>query len=151
MGADWLYTLVYLPGGEMAARLLNFAMLAILGGLLVQLSESVLAVALFLSVPVVQLETGSLFVENTWAAFLAGAFAALIRFRETRQIRFAYLCAILAGAAMAVKFGGLAFAIPLLILLILGIKNKLLIFVNWMWKYFTFDQSLRLIIKPYKK
>ena len=37
------------------------------------------------------------------------------------------------------------------LMLILGIKNKLLIFVNWMWKYFTFDQSLRLIIKPTKK
>ncbi len=34
------------------------------------------------------------------------------------------------------------------LMLILGVKNKLLIFVNWMWKYFTFDQSLRLIIKP---
>lgn len=37
------------------------------------------------------------------------------------------------------------------LMLILGVKNKLLIFINWMWKYFTFDQSLRLIIKPYKK
>lgn len=37
------------------------------------------------------------------------------------------------------------------LMLILGIKNKLLVFVNWMWKYFTFDQSLRLIIKPSKK
>jgi len=37
------------------------------------------------------------------------------------------------------------------LMLILGVKNKLIIFVNWMWKYFTFDQSLRLIIKPFKK
>jgi len=37
------------------------------------------------------------------------------------------------------------------LMLILGIKNKLLIFINWLWKYFTFDQSLRLIIKPGKK
>lgn len=36
------------------------------------------------------------------------------------------------------------------LMLILGVKNKLIIFVNWMWKYFTFDQSLRLIIKPFK-
>jgi NADH dehydrogenase len=36
------------------------------------------------------------------------------------------------------------------LMLILGVKNKLLIFINWMWKYFTFDQSLRLIIKPSK-
>jgi NADH:ubiquinone reductase (H+-translocating) len=31
---------------------------------------------------------------------------------------------------------------------ILGIKNKILIFVNWLWNYVTYDQSLRLIIKP---
>jgi NADH dehydrogenase len=37
------------------------------------------------------------------------------------------------------------------LMLILGVKNKLLIFVNWLWKYFTFDQSLRLIIKPFRK
>ncbi len=30
---------------------------------------------------------------------------------------------------------------------ILGQKNKLLIFINWLWNYFTYDQSLRLILK----
>jgi NADH dehydrogenase len=31
---------------------------------------------------------------------------------------------------------------------IIGVKNKLLIFMNWAWKYFTYDQSTRLIIRP---
>jgi NADH dehydrogenase len=31
---------------------------------------------------------------------------------------------------------------------IVGVKNKMLIFINWVWNYFTYDQSLRLIIKP---
>lgn len=31
---------------------------------------------------------------------------------------------------------------------IVGIKNRLLIFLNWSWNYFTYDQSLRLLIKP---
>ncbi|HEX2393828.1 MAG TPA: NAD(P)/FAD-dependent oxidoreductase, partial [Bacteroidales bacterium] len=31
---------------------------------------------------------------------------------------------------------------------ILGVKNRLLIFINWAYHYFTYDQSLRLIIKP---
>lgn len=31
---------------------------------------------------------------------------------------------------------------------ILGVKNKLFIFINWVWNYITYDQSLRLIIKP---
>ena len=31
---------------------------------------------------------------------------------------------------------------------ILGVKNKIFVFLNWLWNYFTYDQSLRLIIKP---
>jgi len=34
---------------------------------------------------------------------------------------------------------------------ILGVKNKLLTFINWFWSYVTYDQSLRLIIKPKSK
>ena len=31
---------------------------------------------------------------------------------------------------------------------IVGTKNRLLIFINWAWNYITYDQSLRLIIRP---
>jgi NADH:ubiquinone reductase (H+-translocating) len=31
---------------------------------------------------------------------------------------------------------------------ILGVKNKVFVFLNWVWNYFTYDQSLRLIIRP---
>ncbi len=34
---------------------------------------------------------------------------------------------------------------------ILGVKNKVMVFINWIWNYFTYDQSLRLIIKPNDK
>ncbi|MBY0426735.1 MAG: FAD-dependent oxidoreductase, partial [Cytophagales bacterium] len=34
---------------------------------------------------------------------------------------------------------------------IVGVKNRLLIFINWCWNYITYDQSLRLIIKPREK
>ncbi|MFD2521688.1 NAD(P)/FAD-dependent oxidoreductase [Emticicia soli] len=34
---------------------------------------------------------------------------------------------------------------------ILGIKNKVMVFINWLWSYVTYDQSLRLIIKPKTK
>jgi NADH dehydrogenase len=37
------------------------------------------------------------------------------------------------------------------LMLLLGAKNKLLILINWTWSYIAFDQSLRLIIKPYQK
>ncbi|HWH62366.1 MAG TPA: hypothetical protein VNS50_03805, partial [Ginsengibacter sp.] len=31
---------------------------------------------------------------------------------------------------------------------IIGVKNRLFILINWTWLYITYDQSLRLIIKP---
>ncbi len=34
---------------------------------------------------------------------------------------------------------------------LIGVKNKLFVFINWVWNYFTYDQSLRLIIKPKMK
>ena len=34
---------------------------------------------------------------------------------------------------------------------IVGVKNKLFIFLDWMWSYITYDPSLRVIIKPLHK
>lgn len=34
---------------------------------------------------------------------------------------------------------------------ILGIRNKFLVFLNWVWNYITYNLSLRLIIQPKKK
>lgn len=53
-----------------------------------------------------------------------------------------------------VRFSGfLAWAVWLFIHLmsIVGVKNRLFIFVDWMWSYFTYDPSLRVIIKPLRK
>jgi len=46
-------------------------------------------------------------------------------------------------------YGFLAWATWLFVHLmsIVGIKNRLFIFLNWMWSYLTYDQSLRLIIR----
>ncbi len=49
------------------------------------------------------------------------------------------------------KFGGfIAWLIWMFVHLmsIVGVKNRLLIFINWFWNYVTYDQSLRLIIRP---
>ena len=49
-----------------------------------------------------------------------------------------------------IHFGGwLAWLVwmGLHLLLIVGVKNRLQIFINWIYKYFTSDQSLRLLIK----
>ena len=34
---------------------------------------------------------------------------------------------------------------------LIGVKNRLFVFMNWVSNYFTYDQSLRLIIKPFKR
>ena len=31
---------------------------------------------------------------------------------------------------------------------LIGVKNRLIVFMNWTWNYFTYDQSLRVMIKP---
>lgn len=37
------------------------------------------------------------------------------------------------------------------LMLILGVKNKFFVFVNWLYNYITYDQSLRLIFKEFYK
>jgi NADH:ubiquinone reductase (H+-translocating) len=51
-------------------------------------------------------------------------------------------------------FGGfLAWLIwmALHLMLILGVKNRLFVFLNWLYNYFTYDQSLRLIFREFNK
>ena len=31
---------------------------------------------------------------------------------------------------------------------IIGVRNRLIIFLNWAWKYFTYDQSTRILLRP---
>jgi hypothetical protein len=119
-GADFAYSIVYLVGGEYGARLLNFAMLLLLVALLYRAlrSTSIFLPALFATTPLVQLVTGSLFVENTLAAMVLGAVSAIWAFGETRRIGFLYAAAILGGTALSVKLGALSFllfALPFLL------------------------------------
>ncbi|MCI4666983.1 MAG: NAD(P)/FAD-dependent oxidoreductase [Bacteroidia bacterium] len=34
---------------------------------------------------------------------------------------------------------------------LIGFRNKVVVFVNWVWSYFTYDKGTRLIIRPYKR
>jgi glycosyltransferase involved in cell wall biosynthesis len=118
MGADWAYSIVYLLGGEFATRLLNFGALLALLGLLyaagrrwVPRAEALLLVALFAASPLVQLVTGSLFVENLLAAMLVGMLAAVWRFGETGERKFLHAAAVLGGAALTIKLAALPFVL----------------------------------------
>ncbi len=116
MGADFSYAIVYQLGGEYAAHLLDFTLLLLVEALLyfavrrwVCRAVAFWQLALFASTPMVQLVTGSLFIENMLAAMVLGMAAALWRFADTGEKRFFYLAAALGGTAMATKFGALAF------------------------------------------
>lgn len=107
--------------GASLPRLLNFAMLLVLEALLfcavrrsVPRSAAFLLLALFASTPMVQLVTGSLFVENLLAALVLGAMTAVWRFGEAGEKKFLYVAAALAGSAMAIKVGALVFAVFIL-------------------------------------
>ncbi|HKM94745.1 MAG TPA: NAD(P)/FAD-dependent oxidoreductase [Prolixibacteraceae bacterium] len=52
-----------------------------------------------------------------------------------------------------VKFGGFVAWLTWMfvhLMSILGVRNRFLIFINWVSNYFTYNLSLRLIIKPFK-
>ncbi|MEM6766145.1 MAG: NAD(P)/FAD-dependent oxidoreductase [Bacteroidota bacterium] len=37
------------------------------------------------------------------------------------------------------------------LLFLIGFRNKLVVFVNWIWSYFTYDKGTRVIIRPFRK
>jgi len=116
MGADWLYSIVYLLGGEYAARILNFAMLLAIVALLyratrrwVSPAAAYLLAASLAATPIVQFVTGSLFVENYLVALVLAMVTAIWLFGETGEQRFLFCAAVAGGTAMATKYGALVF------------------------------------------
>jgi hypothetical protein len=120
MAGDWAFTGAYMVGGEYAARLTNFAFLAATVVLLYWFARrwlrrpvALLAVALFASTPLVQLITGSLFVENMQAAVLLAAAVSLERLRATRERAYLIVAGLLLGTAAATKLGSFGFILAL--------------------------------------
>jgi len=131
MGADLCYAVVYLPGGEYAARLLNFAMLTGMALLIFQAARSFLSTAcaallaaLFLSTPIAYLVTGSLFVENFVAFMTLGAVVALWRLEELRSPQSLFLAALLLGCSISLKAGALAAGLPGIVILFLLSRRR---------------------------
>ena len=121
-GAESLFGLAYLLGGEAAARLLNFTLLAALCWMLYErLHRRVPAwiagslVGSLAGLPLTQMVTGSLGVENFVAAFLLGAVLLLRLHKREHHRVYAWSSAALAGAACACHVSGLAFFFPFFI------------------------------------
>lgn len=113
---DTLFTAAFLLGGETAARLANLGLLAAICAIIVGFarrwldpSRASLSAALFASTPLAQFVTGSLFVENYWAAMTLGGSLLLIDGEVT-------VAAILLGSAVSAKLMAVVFvgaALPL--------------------------------------
>ncbi len=37
------------------------------------------------------------------------------------------------------------------LMLLVGFRNRLVVFVNWMWNYLSYDRNIRLIIRPFER
>jgi hypothetical protein len=147
MAGTFSFAIAYMLGGEAAARLLNFALLALIVLLLVRILRrwtpdwvAWLMVGVFVSTPLVQFVTTCLMIENVQTGFLIGAFACVLNARKNRaeieggeagqadsaRSVSALLAGLLAGAAMASKFGSLAIAAPLAVMAAMAVPRRAL-------------------------
>jgi len=146
MNGTFSFAIAYLLGGEAAARLLDFTLLALIVLLLVSLARrwapdwaAWLAAAVFVATPLVQLVTTNLMIENAQAGFLLAAFAAYLGARkdgeeaaagrsrdddDAARTVAALLAALLCGAALAAKIGSLAIALPIVVLAALAAPRR---------------------------
>jgi len=123
MGGDFAFAGVYLLGGEAAARLLNFALMALLAAIVYRAAlrwlspgRAALAAALFASTPLTQLVTGSLYVENLWAALITGSAVAL----WTGEVAAG---GMLLGAAFSTKLGTSAYLPGAIVLAAIALRK----------------------------
>ena len=131
MNADWLYTMAYMLGGEYASRILNYSFFLLVLALLFQFGKYFVStkkllwiVILFFSTPLVFLETGNLFVDNFWVAMLFASTVCLYLFHVSSNAKYFLLIPILAGVALSVKFGTVAYLPLLLIFSLYSLRNK---------------------------
>jgi hypothetical protein len=122
MGADWAFTGAYLVGGEGAARLLNFCFAVLACYLLYELIRlyarrdvAMASVCLVASTPIAFLETGTLYVENLWVAFLLGTLLLVLDYMRTPSKGTLLALAFLAAGAMQCKVIGVIWLAPLLL------------------------------------
>jgi hypothetical protein len=133
LGADWAYAIAYILGGENAARLANFSFGVLAMGLVFELLRrharreiALASVCLLVSIPLAFAETGSLYVENLWSAFLLAAlFVTLDMARGSLPAARGWpLWALLAAAAMQCKVIGVLWLAPLFVYTLVAMTRR---------------------------
>ena len=113
LGGDLLFGWAYVLAGEAGARLLNLALLLMTCGLVIEArfvsrAASMAAVAAFMLMPLTIVETGSLFVENALALFLAAAIVFASRLARNPAQGVAAIAIALGGAVVVKLYGVVA-------------------------------------------
>jgi hypothetical protein len=124
LGADWAYTVAYLLGGENAARFANLCFGALCCVLVWELIRrharrelAIASVCLLASTPLAFAETGSLYVENLWSAYLLASLLVTLdmaRGRMSNSLGWPVL-ALLAAGALQCKVIGILWLAPVLL------------------------------------
>jgi NADH:ubiquinone reductase (H+-translocating) len=69
-----------------------------------------------------------------------GTMATIGRSRAVADLKFGHLKGFLAWMAW----------LFIHLLLLVGFRNRVIVLINWIWNYFSYDKAIRLIIRPYK-
>lgn len=132
---DWLFSIAYMMGGEVAARLTNLGFIFVLGWLVRDLVlwaggskvGARWAVLIFLSSPLTFTEGNSLFIEAIWASFLVGGTLCILRVvtADNCQDKPLGSAGALLGLALSAKAVTFTFLPALLLVLIWRYKTWL--------------------------
>lgn len=133
LGADWAYTVAYVLDGENAARFANLCFGALSCVLVYELvcrharrELAIASVCLLASTPLAFAETGSLYVENLWSAFLLATLLVTLdmaRGRLSAPLGWSAL-GLLAAGALQCKVIGILWLIPVLLYALLGSMHR---------------------------
>ena len=155
LNGDWIFTILYVLGGETSVRLGNFSfLLIILGFLLCLISRfiskdyALLGGIILLTTPITYLEISTVFVEFIWAIFLLSGILMALLFYEKKLTKYLYIAFVFFGIALSTKMITFAFFIPLFPILIYFIYNN----YSRDYKKIIFNSSLILLffgIEPY--
>lgn len=128
LGADFLYTFIYVLSDERGVRFYNFLIFVLAGLLLMHICQrfaqkriTLLIGTIFFLCPLFVTQTSTLHVEGVWSCFLLGVlFLSLIYLSEQQMSPRILLCiAMLAGMALAIKMPSL-FYLPIFAVVIIA-------------------------------
>ena len=138
-GAETMFSIGYMLGGEIAARFLNLVPLLVVLALLYESvsagsrSKKVMFLSVFLSTPLLGLESGNLFGELYWMLYLFASLLVAVNERLAFETRW-LLVSILVAAALVTKVLTV-FVLPVLFLVLIwqwGSQRRRVQFASWL-------------------